>query len=254
MKRTSKKKGIIVFIVFLAILGLLGYYAVTILMSTGVGKNRNIKLGLDLAGGVSITYQVVGDTPTEEQMSDTIYKLQQRIENDLGSESTTTEANVYKVGDNRITVEIPGVTDANAILDELGTPGALCFISQTDSAGNENYSYDSTTGSYKLNYDLATLEKNGSVVLSGSEVKSATATYQTTQTTNSQEPIVQISLDKEGTTAFATATTAAQAKGESLGKYYDGTSVSVPRVDAVLTDGKSIIHGMTDYGEAEKLA
>ena len=50
-------------------------------MITGIGKSKsgamkNIKLGLDLAGGVSITYQVKDKNPTKEEMSDTIYKLQ----------------------------------------------------------------------------------------------------------------------------------------------------------------------------------
>jgi len=254
MKRMKKGQGIAVFIAFLAILVLLGYYAVTIIMSTGVGKDRNIKLGLDLAGGVSITYQVVGDTPTTEEMEDTIYKLQQRIENDLSSDSSTTEASVYQVGDDRITVEIPGVTDANAILEELGTPGQLYFIAETDDDGNSNYSYDSTTGSYVLNYDLDTLIENGSVVLTGSDVESASAVYQTDSTTGSQEPVVQISLTDEGTTAFAEATTKAYENGESIGIYYDGEFVSVPSVNAAITDGNCIIEGMEDYEEASNLA
>ena len=96
MKRMKKSRGVAVLVILVLILGALGAYAGIILSSTGAGKNRNIKLGLDLAGGVSITYEAVGDTPTSEEMNDTIYKLQQRIENDLGSESTTTEANVYR--------------------------------------------------------------------------------------------------------------------------------------------------------------
>ncbi|MBP5164257.1 MAG: protein translocase subunit SecDF, partial [Lachnospiraceae bacterium] len=151
MKRMKKSTGVVIFIIFLAIIVSLGYYAFTILKSTGIGKDRNLKLGLDLAGGVSITYGAVGETPTAEQMSDTIYKLQQRIENDLGEEAKTTEANVYQVGLDRIAVEIPGVQDANKVLEELGTPGKLYFIKHKYSSGNENYSYNSTTGNYELN-------------------------------------------------------------------------------------------------------
>ena len=254
MKRMKKSRGIAVLVVLVLILGALGAYAGIILSSTGAGKDRNIKLGLDLAGGVSITYEAVGDTPTAEEMNDTIYKLQQRIENDLGSESTTTEANVYQVGDDRITVEIPGVTDANAILEELGTPGALYFIKQTDAEGNENYSYDSSTGAYVLNYELSDLEANGSVVLTGSEVQSAEAGYETDQTTRNQEPVVQISLNETGTQAFADATTSAYANGESIGIYYDGQFVSVPTVNSAITDGNCIIEGMEDYEAAESLA
>nr|MCR4612079.1 protein translocase subunit SecD [Lachnospiraceae bacterium] len=168
--------------------------------------------------------------------------------------SQTTEASVYQVGDRRIAVEIPGVTDANAILEELGTPGDLYFITQTNTAGEENYSYDSSTGEYKLNKDLATLQADGSVVLTGSQVSSATSGYNTNQTTNSKDPVVSITLNQQGTQAFADATTKAYQSGESIGIYYDGHFVSVPKVNAAITDGNCIIEGMSSIDEAEKLA
>ena len=129
----KKSRALISLIVFVLILGLLGYTAVFGVGSDKSGSASSIKLGLDLAGGVSITYQVVGDEkPSDEDMSDTIYKLQQRVEN------YSTEAQVYKEGADRINIEIPGVSDANAILEELGKPGSLYFIAQTDSEGNPN--------------------------------------------------------------------------------------------------------------------
>ncbi len=253
MKNLKKGQAAAWAIAFVVLTALLIYEAVIILSSTGKGADQNIKLGLDLAGGVSIMYEVDGDTPTEEQMNDTIYKLQQRIQNDLG-ESQTTEASVYKVGDNRIAVEIPGVTDANAILEELGTPGDLYFIAQTNSAGEQNYSYDSTTGQYVLNKDISALEADGSVVLTGSEVSSATSGYNTDQTTGGKQPIVQITLDSKGREAFSNATTKAYSAGESIGIYYDGQFVSVPKVNAAITDGNCIVEGMSSIEEAEKLA
>ena len=254
MKRMKKKQSIAWLAVLLVILVGLGYYAFTIITGTLAGNGNSIKLGLDLDGGVSITYEVVGDTPTAEELNDTVTKLQQRIENDLGAESSTTEANVYPVGDDRITVEIPGVSDANDILEKLGQPGALYFIKQTDDSGNTNYSYDSTTGDYTLNYDLATLQENGSVVLSGSDIQSASAAYQTNQTSGAQSPVVEISLSSAGTEAFATATTEAAASGETIGIYYDGAFVSVPTVNEAITDGQCVITGMSSYEEAEQLA
>ena len=253
MKNLKKGQAAAWAIAFVVLTALLIYEAVIILSSTGKGADQNIKLGLDLAGGVSIMYEVDGDTPTEEQMNDTIYKLQQRIQNDLG-ESQTTEASVYKVGDNRIAVEIPGVTDANAILEALGTPGDLYFIAQTNSAGEQNYSYDSTTGQYVLNKDISALEADGSVVLTGSEVSSATSGYNTDQTTGGKQPIVQITLDSKGREAFSNATTKAYSAGESIGIYYDGQFVSVPKVNAAITDGNCIVEGMSSIEEAEKLA
>ena len=131
----KKSRAVISLAVFVLILGLLGYTAVFGVGSDKSGSMSSIKLGLDLAGGVSITYQVVGDeNPNAEDMSDTIYKLQQRVQN------YSTEAQVYQEGSDRINIEIPGVSDANAILEELGKPGSLYFIAQTDSNGNQNYS------------------------------------------------------------------------------------------------------------------
>ena len=254
MKKMTKGKGMAVLLCFAVILALLGYYAGTIVQSTLKGEGNNIKLGLDLAGGVSITYQAVGETPTEEQMQDTIYKLQQRIESDLGDENKTTEASVYQVGLDRITVEIPGVKDANALLEELGTPGQLYFIAQTDSEGNTNYSYDSSVGNYALDVDLETLQENGSVVLTGTEVNSATAGYQQDRSTGAQNPVVQITLNDKGAQAFAAATEKAYAAGESVGIYYDGEFVSVPRVNAAITNGECIIEGMESYEAAANLA
>ncbi|SEJ08657.1 SecD/SecF fusion protein [Lachnospiraceae bacterium A10] len=255
MKRMKKGKGIAVLIAYVVIIALLGYYALGVVRATMKGSDDSLKLGLDLAGGVSITYEVVGDeSPSQEDMDDTIMKLQQRIENDLGDDTTTTEAAVYQVGDNRITVEIPGVSDANAMLEELGTPGQIYFIAQTDADGNTNYTYDSTSGGYVLNYDLDTLVENGSVIMTGSDVASANAAYQTNQTTNASEPIVELSLTDEGTEKFATATTAAAAAGQSIGIYYDGEFVSVPTVNSAITDGQCVIEGMSDYDEASDLA
>ena len=86
---------------------------------TGTGAAKHIITGLDLAGGVSITYQAVKDNPTDEEMSDTRYKLEQR------AQQYSEEAQVYLQGDNRITIEIPGATAATTILEEMGKPGSL---------------------------------------------------------------------------------------------------------------------------------
>ena len=79
MKRMKKGKGIAVLIAYVVIIALLGYYALGVIRATMKGEDNSLKLGLDLAGGVSITYEVVGDSPSQEDMDDTIMKLQQRI-------------------------------------------------------------------------------------------------------------------------------------------------------------------------------
>ncbi|SCZ79058.1 protein translocase subunit SecD [Pseudobutyrivibrio xylanivorans] len=257
MKRLKKGQGIAWLVAFVVILGLLGYYAFTVITGTIKENDDSLKLGLDLDGGVSITYEAVGDKPTDEQMADTILKLQQRIENDLGEESSTTEANVYRVGDDRITVEIPGVSDANALLEELGTPGTLYFIAQKDNDGNENYTYGTDENGqpgYVLNYDIQTLIDNGSVICTGKEVTAAQGRAEQDKTTSATKYVVTLQFNDEGTKAFGDATTVAALAGETIGIYYDGQFVSVPKVNEAITTGNCEISGMSSMEEADKLA
>ena len=243
----KKSKGIISLILTVVLIALLGFTTVVGFGKGQTGAAKNIKLGLDLEGGVSITYQVKGDTPSKEDMSDTIYKLQKRVE------QYSTEATVYQEGDNRISIEIPGVTDANEILSELGQPGSLYFIKEKDSDGNPNYGLDSS-GHYVLAKSIDELKEEGSVVLTGTDIKSAKSGSYQDSTTGANENVVQLSMTKEGTEKFAEATKAAKEAKETIAIYYDGELISVPSVNAEITDGQAIIEGNMSYEEAEQLA
>ncbi len=212
----KKRKSIVILALILAALVGLGYYATIILSSTGVGENMSIPLGLDLSGGVSITYQVVDKNPSAEDMSGTIYKLQKRVE------GYSTESSVYQVGDDRITVEIPGVSDANAILAELGNPGSLEF-------------------------QLS----DGTVFMTGDQVADAQAATTTDQYGN-KEYIVQLSLNDEGTQIFGDVTT--ENVGNVLPIVYDGEIISYPTVQHAITGGTAQISGMGTFEEAQALA
>lgn len=244
----KKSRGIISLIVIAAVIAFLGFTTIHGLNDKGMGSARNINLGLDLEGGVSITYQAKGDTPSQEDMKDTVYKMQRRVE------QYSTEAQAYQEGDNRVSIEIPGVQDANEILEELGQPGSLYFIRQYGSDGTENYSLNADGSAYELNKTIEELQEDGSVVLTGSEVADASAGNYSDQTTGSSQYVVELNLTDEGTQAFAAATEEAQANSETIAIYYDGELVSVPRVNEVITDGRAQITGMTDYEEAENLA
>ncbi|MDE7133613.1 MAG: protein translocase subunit SecD [Lachnospiraceae bacterium] len=251
----KKSRAVTGLIVFALILGLLGYTAVCGVGADKSGSASSIKLGLDLAGGVSITYQVVGEgKPSAEDMSDTIYKLQQRVD------GYSTEAQVYQEGDDRINIEIPGVTDANAILEELGKPGSLYFIAQTDSEGNNNYDLGygvdadgNLVPQYALNKTIDELIADGSIVLTGTDVADAQARAQQDSMGN-VENVVALTLNAAGTEAFAKATQKAYDNGESIAIYYDEELVSVPNVLAVITDGNAVISGQKSVEEAQQLA
>ena len=235
----KKSRGIISLILIAAVMILLGFTCIFGLNSWGMGAAKNINLGLDLEGGVSITYRAVGETPSQEDMDDTVYKLQRRVE------EYSTEAQAYQQGDDRIGIEIPGVQDANAILEELGQPGSLYFIRQNDSSGNPNYTVNADGTAYELTKTIDELEADGSIVLTGNEVETASAGTYSDQTTNATKYAVSLQLNEEGTAAFAAA---------SIAIYYDGELVSVPNVNNVIENGEAEITGMASYEEAENLA
>ena len=244
----KKSKGIITLVItLLAIIGL-GYVAIWGIGTEKAGSASQIKQGLDLAGGVSITYQVVGDEePSASDMSDTIYKLQKRVD------GYSTEAQVYQEGSDRINIEIPGVSDADAILADLGRPGSLYFIAQTASDGSLNYQYtgEGATG-YSLLKTIDELLAEGSIILTGTDVSSAQGATAQDQMQNSQF-VVDLAFTEAGTKAFAEATRKAVGK-ETIGIYYDGDFISVPRVQVVINNGQAQITGMSSFEEAERVA
>jgi len=209
----------ITLLVTVLLLGLLGYTAVYGIGKETSGAAKNIKQGLDLAGGVSITYQVVGEgEPSEADMKDTIYKLQRRVE------SYSTEAQVYQEGSDRINIEIPGVSDANAILEELGKPGSLYFMSA-----------------------------DGAEVLTGTDVTDAQAGTQQDKMGNTQY-VVQLTLTEDGATKFAVATALAAPNHDIIYIIYDDVIVSAPSVNEEIRDGMAVITGMASFEEADRLA
>ena len=212
----KKKTGIITLIFTALLIALLVFTSAVGFGPTGTGSAKNIKTGLDLAGGVSITYQAKEKNPSAEDMSDTIYKLQKRVE------GYSEEAQVYQEGEDRINIEIPGVSDANVILEDLGKPGSLEFK-----------------------------DGDGNVVLDGTDVAAAEGGV-TEDSTGNKQYVVSLELTAEGTQKFA------QATEDNLGKQisivYDNEVISAPTVQSKITEGKAQITGMSSIEEAKELA
>ena len=205
--KNSKGRGLLRLALLLVLVALAGFF--------GYGYMDDIKLGLDLAGGVSITYQAKDENPSAEDMKDTIYKLQQRVQN------YSTEAEVYQEGNDRINIDIPGVSDANAILAELGKPGSLVFM-----------------------------DSEGTTILTGDQVSAAQAGM--IDGTTGKEYVVSLTFTEEGTKAFADATT--NGVGKPIYIIYDNEVVSAPVVREAITGGQCTIDGMASFEEAENLA
>ena len=233
MKKQNKSCKYIAGLVLLIVLCVFGVFiAAKGITKQKIGRVSNIELGLDLAGGVSITYEVEGKNVSDSDIDDTVYKLQKRVE------GYSTEAEVYRQGSNRINIEIPGVTDADKILDELGKPGTLTFAVPKEVKVKKN--------------GKTTTQTQIDTILTGKNVKQAKAVTNQNQTTGKKEYLVALEFDTKGTKAFAKATK------ENIGKpiyiIYDNQIISAPNVQEAITKGECTIDGMESFEAAENLA
>ena len=288
-KKGMRILGLVLVIVMIAACGFVSWKGVG---ERHQGSAGNIKLGLDLAGGVSITYQAKGDTTSAEDMSDTVYKLQQRVE------VYSTEAEVYQEGADRISVQIPGVYDAEEVLNNLGNPGSIGFyemVETADDTESETSAESEKTGESteaestetekesvketeseteketeaKKETETESESKAEAVDTDGEkdEIESAipgfnkvvdgndvvTADVRTQQDSyGNNEYVVRLQFTSEGAKKFAEATE--RNIGKPIYIIYDGQIISYPNVNDAITNGEAIITGNFTYESANSLA
>lgn len=233
MKKTKRKAVINLIIFFLLLAGGI-YMAIAGVGKNESGKTANVPLGLDLQGGLSVTYEIQDEKPTSDEIKATVDKLQRRVD------AYSSEGEVYQEGNDRITVEIPLNTekvDAHDVLDELGQPGQLLFLD------SENYTI------WQQNQNNGTNDAY-EAVLTGSDIKNAQAGVDDSGTV--KDYVVQLQFTDEGAQKFATATAANI--GKPIYIIYDGAVASAPTVQSAITDGNAVINKISSYDEAESLA
>jgi SecD/SecF fusion protein len=244
--KMNKSKGIIFFIISLAVIAFAGY---VILFGIGDrGKASYITQGLDLKGGVSITYQVSDDNGnwTSSNLSDTRVKMENRVHDYFNDEATA-----YLEGDDRITVDIPGAYDADYALEMLGKTGTIYFCTKTDTTPtkkqlkNEEYVQVS-------NEDDSTYDGYYQVWVKGDQIADAQGKVSTDDSSGQTENVVSLEFKDEGTTQFGNMTSANV--GNQTYIIYDGEVISAPTVQAAITGGQAQIDGMSSLEEAEALA
>ncbi len=221
MKKT-KRNAVLVIIAFLLVLGVAIYTAIFGVADRG--KVEYIKLGLDLKGGLSVTYEIQEDDYSDKDLEDTKYKIEKRVE------AYTNEYSVYEDGDKKITAEIPGVTNADEILEALNIEGKLEFLDP------DNY----TKWSQGQEYEAA---------LTGDDIKNATAGI---DSDNGNDNVVQLVFTDAGAQKFADVTSANVEKIVYI--IYDNKVVSAPTVQSAITGGSAEINKIGSYEEAEQLA
>ncbi|MEE3392477.1 MAG: protein translocase subunit SecD [Lachnospiraceae bacterium] len=230
----NKNKGLLTILITLIIIGLSGYGILVGFTDQHKLSAKNIILGLDLNGGVSITYEVQGKVPTQTEMKDTIKKMQDR------AEVYSTESSVVQEGSKRIVIDIPGAKDAEKVLKGLGREGSLDFVGEDDVTEGKNG---------KVSYDKS------AVICTGADVKTAEAGNSQDPTTHAKEYVVDITFTESGTKKFADATAKAVVDHKRIFIIYDGKTLSDPTVQAEIDDGVAQISGgFETYDEAKELA
>ena len=232
--KKTKRKAVINLIIFFLLLAGGIYMAIAGVGQNESGKTANVPLGLDLQGGLSVTYEIQDEKPTSDEIKATVDKLQRRVD------AYSSEGEVYQEGNDRITVEIPLNTekvDAHDVLDELGQPGQLLFLD------SENYTI------WQQNQNNGTNDAY-EAVLTGSDIKNAQAGVDDSGTV--KDYVVQLQFTDEGAQKFATATAANI--GKPIYIIYDGAVASAPTVQSAITDGNAVINKISSYDEAESLA
>lgn len=218
----TKRNSLICFILSIVLIAGLCFVSMFGIDKSGKGSAKNITQGLDLQGGVSITFEVAQEEFSKEDFEDTYRKMERR------AYELSDEASIYKEGNNRITVEIPGSDNAQAVLDKLGKPGTLQFVT-----------------------DFGNKEKE-KVWFQGEDIKDAQPAYKKDENTGAIQYMVALEFTEEAGTKFAEVT------GNNVGKIlyivYDGDVISSPYVQQKITGGEATVTGMESNEEAEELA
>lgn len=239
MKRKGKIWFFVVFILifvltYTTIMGVTTRYGDTI--TPVIRGVQDIRFGIDIRGGVDVTFVPAdGVTATAAQMDG----AQQVMENRLVSLGIT-DYEVYKdTGKSRLILRFPwqvGETEFNpeTAIQELSATAHLTFRmgDGVDEAGNPT----------------------GEVILTGSDIASATASYGIAGSSGTAEHYVSLSLNDAGSQKFATATAQAAASGGTISIWMDNEMISNPNVNEAITGGTASISGNFDAKSAKALA
>ena len=218
----TKRNSLICFILSIVLIAGLVFVSMFGVDKSGKGSAKNITQGLDLQGGVSITFEVAVEEFSKEDFEDTYRKMERR------AYELSDEASIYKEGNNRITVEIPGSDNAQEVLDKLGKPGTLQFVT-----------------------DFGNKEKE-KVWFEGSDIADAQPVNDRDDNTNAIRYMVALDFTEEAGKRFEEVT------GNNVGKIlyivYDGEAISEPYIQQKITGGQATVTGMDSQEEAEELA
>lgn len=241
MKRTGKPVFFIVAIItivftILSITGISSYYGD--IQSVYIKGGDQIRWGIDIRGGVEVTFVPAQDgaDPTNEELDGAAEVMRQRlVAQGINDYSVYSDYN-----SDRIVVQFPWAEDEETFdpetaISELGSTAQLRFIEGTDTDSDGN--------------------PTGEVILDGSMVDSARAAYAPVdQQGTDYQWVVELTLNDEGTQAFATATSELASSNGQIAIWMDDQMISAPAVEKAITNGQAMITGDFDSETATTLA
>lgn len=213
---TSKGSSTIIFCLVLFVFiffGIWGFKGFELFGYRFKNFDQSINKGLDLQGGISVLQEITDENVTKETLQRTRELLSLRVNKFGLSEPTITIE-----GDNRIRVDLAGSFDSEDIVNTLTSTGQLNFK-----------------------------DENGNVLLTGSDVKSASAVL-----TNDGKAIIQLKFNEEGTQKFAEATR--NNLNKTIEISMDEQVLTKPIVNTEITEGEAVIEGSMTFDEANRIA
>lgn len=214
--------------VLLVLAGVFGFVSVELGTTDYLAFIKNIKLGLDLEGGVYAVYEC--QRPADQEYTDDEFKAAvdgtAKTLEDLLFSKGFPEAQVSTSG-NQIRVEVPSVNDQDDIFALIGRPATLEMY-ETDTEGKK-------------------VDNTAKPLISGKDVKSASVGQD-----ENGKYIIALKFNKDGTKKFADATTKLQ--GKNMGIFINKELLMNPKVEAVISNGEASITGDYTYEQANETA
>lgn len=212
---------------------------------------KDFKLGLDLAGGTHLVYKADISKLASADVGSSMEALRDVIEkrvNIFGVSEPLVQVEQggvlgSKEAEQKLIVELPGVTDVKEAIKNIGQTPILEFKLLDTVAATELEK--KTLPDEEKNVEFLKLFK--STGLTGSLLQKATLEFNPT----TGEPVVSLSFNGEGRTLFAKITK--ENVGETLGIFLDGQPVSLPRINEEIKDGKAQISGAFTVEQARLL-
>lgn len=229
----------------LVIAGLLGWFAIA---TTGPTSQFPIKLGLDLAGGTELIYRADTSAITTDKQG-ALNSLRDVIENRVNLfgvaeprvELEQSSAVAGKVED-RLLIELPGVTDIDAAVAAIGETPVLEFKLMGVSAAPV------TVGtSTEINLEQSYVETG----LTGRYLKSSELQFGAGAGATVNQPVIVLNFNEEGAALFEKITS--ENVGKPLAIFLDGEVISAPTIQETISGGVATITGQFTPTEARDL-